>query len=67
MGRPPFKAAVAFHLAGDAKAAEAAMAQALDEANPHMFPKYQRIATALGITARGSSTDLSSVNGIVGL
>lgn len=49
----PFKAAIAYRLAGDGDSAATAMAQAIDQANPQVLPKLQRIATAQGIETRG--------------
>lgn len=49
----PFKAAIAYRLAGDADSASAAMAQAFDQANSHVLPKLRRIAVAQGIETKG--------------
>jgi len=49
----PFKAAIAYRLAGDADSAATAMAQAIDQANPQVLPKLRRIAVAQGIETKG--------------
>jgi hypothetical protein len=49
----PFKAAIAYRLAGDSDSAATAMAQAFDQANPQILPKLRRIAAAQGIKTTG--------------
>jgi len=45
----PFKAAIAYRLAGDSVSAAAAMSQAFNKANPQALPMLRRIAIAQGI------------------
>lgn len=48
----PFKAAIAYRLAGDADSAASAMAQAFEQANPEFLPMLRRIAVAQGIETK---------------
>ncbi|MBK1817335.1 DUF4304 domain-containing protein [Luteolibacter yonseiensis] len=47
--KSPFKAALAFNLAGDSSSAERALTEALKTSNIHSLPKLKRIATKQGI------------------
>jgi hypothetical protein len=49
----PFKAAVAYQLAGDADSAATAMTLAFNKASPLLLPKLRRIAIAQGIETKG--------------